>query len=429
MRAVINFFKGKTGGVVLLAIALGVGFYFLKNSRERSAIAAEKAAKEDGTVNRERVGVLSPEKEGVKPGEETRLETVDNGKIHRFSPRKAEREKQSPERLVVAPPPGEKGSGKFVLPALIQKTDGSAAKPRLSLKEPTLFAPRGLLIKATLVLTVESGSLTTPVLGIVTEDVYWNQKLIVPAGTWVHALARQGRQRDRIEIAGSWTFVWQDGREYAIQGLGLNHEFDQKAGFSITDGSAGIRGRVLKSDKHQELKIMAATALAGAAKASEETAQTIFGQVPDNSISNAGLEGVSKAADQYAKLLLERLKEEGYYVRVPAGTQFYIYTQQVFEPRLASIGGLKQGGKAVSGFDLVRASHKERERAFERTVQAQAGRGDSTVQERERVDKILEEKERYMKQVREYLRRNDPATQEAERVLEKEKHGVKTNQP
>lgn len=411
--------------MVLLAVALGIGFYFLKNSRERAAIAEEKATKEDGTVNRERVGVLSPEKEGVKPGEETRLETVKSGKIHRFSPRKGEQEEQPAERLVVAPSGEKKNRGKFVLPTLIQQTDGQAVKPRLTMKEPSLFAPRGLLIKATLVLTVESGSLTTPVLGIVTEDVYWNQKLIVPAGTWIHALARQGRQRDRIEIAGSWTFVWQDGREYAIQGLALNHEFDEKAGFSITDGSAGIRGRVLKSDKHQELKIMAATALAGAAKASEETAQTIFGQVPDNSISNAGLEGVSNAADQYAKLLLERLKEEGYYVRVPAGTQFYIYTQQVFEPGLASIGGLKQGGKAVSGFDLLKASNKERERAFEKSVLAHAGRGDNTVEEREKVSRILEEKERYMNQVREYLRRNDPATQEAERVLENEKQGKK----
>jgi hypothetical protein len=52
---------------------------------------------------------------------------------------------------------------------------------------------------------------------------------------------------------------------------------------------------------------------------------------------------VSTVAERYARLLLDQIEGDGLFVRVAAGTEFYLYTRQVFEPELASVAGLEQG--------------------------------------------------------------------------------------
>jgi len=146
-----------------------------------------------------------------------------------------------------APPP-KKPTPPTILPTTTASSKGKQQKappfPKLvhvsnttpesfSPSEPRLFAPRGTLIKAALVITVDSSALDTPVLALVTEDVYWNKKLIVPAGTQVIAKAGSGRTRDRIEVKGNFVFIWADGREYNISGVALDHE-------RLPDGSYGI---------------------------------------------------------------------------------------------------------------------------------------------------------------------------------------------
>ena len=225
-------------------------------------------------------------------------------------------------------------------------------------EEPKLFAPRGLLIKAALVLTVDSSSLETPVLALVTEDVYWNQKLIVPAGTQVQAKAAQGRTRDRIEVKGSYTFIWADGREYNISCVALDHDRAEDGTFGITDGSAGIRGQIIKNDQYAELKILMAEALQGVMNNSQSQFQTIYGNAPQNNSRNAALGGGGQAASAYSQLLTKQLDKDLDFVRVSAGTTFYIYTLAVFEPELASIAGLKQGGRDVSSWQLNQEAYQ-----------------------------------------------------------------------
>lgn len=219
-------------------------------------------------------------------------------------------------------------------------------------KAPTLFAPRGLLIKAALVITVDSSALDTPVLALVTEDVYWNHKLIVPAGTQVMAKASKGRERDRIAISGPFTFIWADGREYNISCTALDHVRESDGTYGITDGSSGIRGQIIKNDQYAELKIMVAEALQGIMNNNQNQFQSIYGLVPDNSSRNAALGGGSQAASAYSQLLTKKLDQDLDFVRVAAGTQFYIFTNAVFEPEMASIAGLKQGGKETTSWEL-----------------------------------------------------------------------------
>lgn len=225
-------------------------------------------------------------------------------------------------------------------------------------KSPKLFAPRGLLIKAALVITVDSSSLETPVLALVTEDVYWNGQLILPAGTQVQAQAGQGRVRDRIEVKGSFTFVWADGREYNISGIALDHERLSDGSYSITDGSAGIRGQIIKNDQYAEVKILIAEALSGIMNNQQDQFQTIYGLAPQNNSRNAALGGGSQAASAYSGMLTKKLDKDLDFVRVAAGTQFYIYTRDVFEPEMASIAGLRQGNRAVSSWQIAEETYQ-----------------------------------------------------------------------
>jgi hypothetical protein len=241
-------------------------------------------------------------------------------------------------------------------PRLVHITNTSA--PPFQAAEPKFFAPRGMLFKAALVLTVDSSSLETPVLALVTEDVYWNGRLIVPAGTQVHAQASKGRVRDRIEITGPFTFVWADGREYNINCVALDHVRLSDGSYGITDGSAGIRGQIIQNDQYAELKILVAEALQGIMNNQQDQFQTVYGLVPQNTSRNAALGGGSQAASAYSGLLTKKLEADLDFVRVAAGTQFYIFTKDVFEPDQASVAGLRQGGRAVPSWQLAEETYQ-----------------------------------------------------------------------
>ena len=155
-----------------------------------------------------------------------------------------------------------------------------------------MFAPFGRLIPCETVITVDSSSIQTPIIGLVTADVYHAGKLVIPAGTEVHGTARTDHQRERIASGSSWTLVWQNGEEMQIKALTLDREFandTNQTGWGITDGSAGLRGELIKSDSLAEIKLFAATFLSGAANAFTEKQETLFGPINSPSLNNAAI--------------------------------------------------------------------------------------------------------------------------------------------
>ncbi len=46
---------------------------------------------------------------------------------------------------------------------------------------------------------------------------------------------------------------------------------------------------------------------------------------------NAALQGTSTVLNDYAKQIADSIKENGFYVRVPAGKQFYLYVTQTID--------------------------------------------------------------------------------------------------
>jgi len=165
----------------------------------------------------------------------------------------------------------------------------------------------------------------------------------VPANTLVHGTAQAGRMRDRLTAMGAWRFVWQDGRELVFNGVALDREYGHDIdGYGITDGSAGLKGRVIATDDLQELKVLASAALSGFSRGTQDRTQNALGTTTiTGSVSNGVREGVGDVLDLYAKRTLRDIEENGYFVRVGAGKEFYVYVLEPVDPQKARVAGMK----------------------------------------------------------------------------------------
>ena len=158
-----------------------------------------------------------------------------------------------------------------------------------------IYAPFGRLIPCELIVTVDSARMRTPIIGLVTEDVYHQGRLVIPAGTEVHGTAQTDPTRERIASGSHWTLVWHNGEELSLNGVALDREQDPDGtGWGITDGSAGLRGRIIKSDNLAEIKLFAAAFLSGAAGALTERQQTVLGPIATQTVQNGSLAGGGK---------------------------------------------------------------------------------------------------------------------------------------
>lgn len=203
------------------------------------------------------------------------------------------------------------------------------------------YAPYGRLIPCETVITLESSKLETPVVGLVTEDVWHNGRLIIPAGAEVHGRASLDRSRERIAAEGKWVFVWRDetqmnGTELVVSGIALDREKDDATGeFGLRDGSAGLVGSLIQTDNLAEIKLFASTFLAGMASGFQQlqTETTPFGvtQISSGTARDATLQGTGAVLNAYARQIQEAIARDGFFVRVPAGKQFYLYVTQTID--------------------------------------------------------------------------------------------------
>lgn len=328
-RSAINFFRSRTGAFVLFLLLLGIG-YFLVNGFEAPNMSALVKPIVKGPEKTERKSQV--------------VETVTRD-MTAFNP-----PKESPAPITPAPAPErKKQEPPLGLPPIsLYAETASADKPTETLGSE--YAPFGRLVQCELIVTVDSSSVNTPIIGLVTDDIWHNGHLIIPAGTEVHGTAKVDRVRERIASSGNWTLVWQGGEELTMNGLALDREKQgDGTGWGITDGSAGLRGELLKSDDLAEIKLFAATFLSGAASGLTEKEQTIFGSQTAPSLQNAPLVGAQQVLNTYAKQILETIQRDGFYVRVAAGKQFYLYVTQTIDRSKAIIGGTRLA--AIKGAD------------------------------------------------------------------------------
>jgi hypothetical protein len=357
-RSLINFFKTPAGAFIAFCVILGVIFFTVKRflpgaTKPPPLIYSTKAAAADARKqtlqdyentnyspirNLPSANISSPIPETgatptsiAAPDQETPGGTADGQTSFSTTP---DGQVRGSRTLAKSPPKLE------ILPISL-----FAESPSAPVKENPLsknYAPYGRLIPCELIVTVDSSSTQTPIIGLVTEDIYFGGRLLIPAGTEVHGKAQTDRTRERIASSGGWTFVWQDGREMRVSGLALDREFDPDgSGWGITDGSAGLRGQVLKTDDMAEIKLFAASFLSSAASAFTENQQTVLGTEVLPTAQNAGLEGVQGVLQAYAQQIYDSIQRDGFYVRVAAGKQFYLYLTQTLDVSDAAIGGTR----------------------------------------------------------------------------------------
>ena len=322
-RGFLNFFRSRTGAFLLFLLLLCIGYIMVNGFKAPNMGVPAKLIS------------LGPEKTGQKSQV---VETVTRDMTAFHPPQ----DKPAP-----APPVQTKEAKKQEQPPALPPISlyAETATPGADKPVDTLsgdYAPFGRLVPCELIVTVDSSSISTPIIGLVTDDVWHDGRLIIPAGTEVHGTAKVDTVRERIASGGNWTLVWQAGEELTITGLALDRELQEDGnGWGITDGSAGLRGKILKSDDLAEAKLFAATFLSGAAGGLTTKVQTLLGSQVVSSLQNASLTGAQEILNTYAKQILETIQRDGFYVRVPAGKQFYLYVTQTLDRSKATIGATR----------------------------------------------------------------------------------------
>lgn len=208
---------------------------------------------------------------------------------------------------------------------------------------PSKFAPYGRLLKCELVNTVDSSNLETPIIGLIMEPLYWNGDLIIPAGSEVHGIAKTNKLRERITSGDSWNIILPadddrpNGAVLKVTGVALDQENPNgdSENFGITDGSFGLRGFRIKSNNFEEIKLFASTflsALTAGLQNQVPAGGLLGGTKTNNSFRDATLGGTSAVMARFAEHIEKEIAENGFYTRVPAGKQFYLYVQQTINP-------------------------------------------------------------------------------------------------
>jgi hypothetical protein len=335
-RNFLGFFKTRSGRLATFGALFATGLIIFSVTRKQSAAtnATVSVTPLDLGTNQPQVveSVVRPYQAFYPPA--VKVAKPAKTDTNKDQSHKAHEAVQRPAQVAVA-----KKSAKL-LPISLFNDSGRLPRPK---QLSAAFAPFGRLIPCETVITVDSSSIQTPIVGLVTKNVYFNGRLIIPAGTEVHGMAQTDRQRDRLASSSSWTLVWQNGDEMRIKALALDREFDNatnQSGWGITDGSAGLRGELIKSDNLADIKLFAATFLSGAANALTEKKETIFGPINAPSLNNAPFQGAQAVLQTYAQRIYDSIKRDGFYVRVPSGKQFYLYVVQTIDQADATLGGM-----------------------------------------------------------------------------------------
>lgn len=241
---------------------------------------------------------------------------------------------------------GKNGSASQPRKSLITIIDGESAEAQKKEFVSERYAPYGRLIACKMVNTVESGDTETPLIAFVMEDLWWinskgEKKLIIPAGTEVHGTVQGAKPlRNRLTTGNSFVLVWQAtsdmvGFELQLKGIALekSNAPDTKNLATISDMASGIPGQVMSNENLAKFLMYTLAFGQGMAQGFQTSeVYTNSGGVvstQEGTTKNA----LSRGAETLAQIMLQdvskQISKESYFIRVAAGTEFYLFVQQV----------------------------------------------------------------------------------------------------
>lgn len=328
----VDFFtriaSSRGGKVFIVALVSVVGFMLIPSRKPEARNAASRPAKlphvsasVDGISN-DRVlqqEVVSKPAKGYQP----------------FRPNSSVEESHEVAKPDAAPAP----RGKLVF-------SFEPEEPRLVPKPaeiPEAVFPPGLLIPCRLFNGIESNLAETPLIANVTADIRINGRVVVPKGSQLHGTVRADDHRSRVMTGSSWQLVTPLGKVLKVSGIGLTRDYDPRRNlYGANDGLAGIPGVEVRQGQSASKRFLAATGLAAVSKLSQQRTPSLFGDQVVASLGNSAMEGGASVANEYARMKLKEVEKNKPFIRVAAGTEFYLYTQQQiavaqpsFEPGLS----------------------------------------------------------------------------------------------
>src|SRR5437879_5007066 len=206
-RKLLNLLRSKSGKLVLFGLVFAGALVVFGSCRSRKAAARESVA-------------MKPADLDLATNKSQTVESVTRP-MQEFRPPPPKPEptaSPAPEPIAAAPAPNPK-SEQSLPPAplsLLAETPHPEMK-RLSER----YAPYGRLIPCETVITVDSASIQTPIIGLVTENIYFTGRLIIPAATEVHGTAPTDRSRERIASGTAWALRCQTGEALHVHASAL----------------------------------------------------------------------------------------------------------------------------------------------------------------------------------------------------------------
>ena len=172
-RGLLNFFRSRTGAFLLFLLLLGIGYVLVNGFKapDMSVLAKPLTKGPEKTERKSQV-----------------VETVTRD-MTAFNP-----PKDTPAPVTPAPMPEKRKQEQppALPPISLYAESATAEKPMETLGSD--YAPFGRLVQCELIVTVDSSSINTPIIGLVTDDIWHNGRLIIPAGT-----------EGRSSTSGSWS--------------------------------------------------------------------------------------------------------------------------------------------------------------------------------------------------------------------------------
>lgn len=322
----IKFFKTPTGGALLLFAAIIIALLISTGLRKMKSADSEGATKAE--ILTETIG----EATGI---ERTSMST----NVPEYVP--AERKEPEPPKPVVT----QKVTTAPSAPITLGRANSTTEEV---IELSSNWLPFGTVMPCQLAFTVDSNNTDTPIIAQFTEDVYNNGERVIRAGDYLHGSAQRSRLRDRVASDSDWIIVRYDTSEQIpVTGIALDMARSNNAAkaWGLTDGSAGLRGTVVKSDKYAELKFFLAVALQGFAEGFNDTVITDEGTVISRgSLQNSLSQAAGDTLNLYARQQLQKLSGDLFFVRVPGATTFYFYNTQTidFDTATTSVIGLNK---------------------------------------------------------------------------------------